>query len=135
LSLVLPHAVLKIRRITGIQSLASPTTEWTRVLCLAYLPRMVRHRGRYTHSPFRSGWVVTRDLVRTVLEAIDCTQGNAQEGFASRRARLVGEGWAAEGKAAAGDLEFFNKAGARIAVTIEPDDPRLPPQRMYGPSD
>jgi hypothetical protein len=96
---------------------------------------MARHRARYTHSPFHSGWVVTRDLLRTVLEAIDCTQGNAQEGFASRHAQLVGEGWAAEGKASAGDLEFFNKAGARIAVTIEPGDPRIPPQRIYGSSD
>lgn len=51
-------------------------------------------------------------------------------GFASRHAQLVGEGWAAEGKASAGDLEFFNTAGTRIAVTIEPGDPRLPPQRI-----
>jgi hypothetical protein len=39
---------------------------------------MVRHRGRYTHSPFRSGWVVTRDLLRTVLEAIEGTPTQVQ---------------------------------------------------------
>ena len=58
-----------------------------------------------------------------------------QNRFASSHAQLVGEGWAAEGKVSAGDLEFFNKAGARIAVTIEPGNPRLPPQRIYGSSD
>ncbi len=95
---------------------------------------MARNNGRYTHRPIHSGWIVTRDLVRTVLDVSDCTQGNAQKGFEARRAQLMGEGWTAEGKASAGDLEFFTKEAARVAVTIEPDDPRLPEQCMYGVS-
>jgi hypothetical protein len=74
-------------------------------------------------------------LRRAVLDVIDGMQGSAQERFEARRTRLLGDGWTREGKASAGDLEFFNKDGVRVAVAIESDDPRLPQQRMYNSSD
>jgi hypothetical protein len=79
------------------------------------------------------GWVVTRDMYRSVLDAIDCQQGGAQEAFAAQRGRLIAEGWIGEGRASAGELEFFNRGGVRVMVTIDPRDPALPEQSQYGP--
>jgi hypothetical protein len=77
---------------------------------------------------------LTRDIYRSVLDAIDCLQGGAQEAFAVKRGRLLAEGWIGEGRASAGEFEFFNRRGVRIMVAIEPRDPALPEQSQYGPS-
>jgi hypothetical protein len=77
---------------------------------------------------------VTRDIYRSVLDAIDCQQGGAQEAFAAKRGGLIAEGWIGEGRASAGEFEFFNRSGVRIMVTIEPGDPALPARSQYGPS-
>jgi hypothetical protein len=101
---------------------------------LAYCSFMGRSRGRYKYEQRQVGWVVTRDVYRSVLDAIDCRQGGAQEAFAVKRGRLFAEGWIGEGRASAGELEFFNRSGARIMVVIEPRDPALPERLQYGPS-
>jgi hypothetical protein len=78
--------------------------------------------------------MVTRDIYRSVLNAVDCWQGGAQEAFAAKRGRLITEGWIGEGRTSAGELEFFNRDGVRIMVTIQSRHPALPEQSQYGPS-
>jgi hypothetical protein len=101
---------------------------------LAYRSLMGRSRGRYKHEKRHVGWVVMRDIHRSVLDAIDCRQGGAQDAFAAKRGQLIAEGWIGEGRASAGEFEFFNRSGVRIVVAIEPRDPALPEQSQYGPS-
>lgn len=79
-------------------------------------------RRRYIYKPQQTGWVAVQDMLRTVLEVIDCTAGGAQETFDRRCAELAAEGWTLEKRSF--DSRFLNRAGERRQIGIYPHDPR-----------
>lgn len=84
-------------------------------------------KSRHVYTPRTHGWIVTRDMLRNVLDAIDCSAGGAQEAYERRCVQLHAEGWTLEERF--GDSRYASRGAERIEISIERD-----PATVDGPS-